>query len=183
MASTTLRCIERRGFAARYTRIVTVSYTHLDVYKRQVQSELLKLWTSTTARSIDIPWKRRNLYSQGLGCLAAVMSYHRASSSDGLLWGIDGQRLAPLMLDLFADRKAAHMVVLGKTGYGKTFFLNTMALRAAALGGYRVVMVDAFENARRMQRAAGAGVNANWLSLDTAINILDIVFNLSLIHI
>ena len=142
-----------------------------------VQSELLKLWTSTTARSIDIPWKRRNLYSQGLGCLAAVMSYHRASSSDGLLWGIDGQRLAPLMLDLFADRKAAHMVVLGKTGYGKTFFLNTMALRAAALGGYRVVMVDAFENARRMQRAAGAGVNANWLSLDTAINILDIVFN------
>ena len=111
------------------------------------------------------------------------MSYHRASSSDGLLWGIDGQRLAPLMLDLFADRKAAHMVVLGKTGYGKTFFLNTMALRAAALGGYRVVMVDAFENARRMQRAAGAGVNANWLSLDTAINILDIVFNLSLIHI
>lgn len=144
---------------------------------RGVQAELLKLWTSANARAIDIPWKRRNLYSQGLGCLAAVMTYHRAAANTGLLWGIDGQRLAPLMLDLFADRKAAHMVVLGKTGYGKTFFLNTMALRAAALGGYRVVMVDAFENARRMQRAAGAGVNASWLSLDTAINILDIVFN------
>ena len=52
-----------------------------------------------------------------------------------------------------------------------------MALRAAALSGYRVIMIDAFENARRMERAVGAGVRGNWLTLETPINILDIVFD------
>ena len=140
------------------------------------QAEALRLWSTTPAAQIDIPWKRRNVFSHGVGCLAGVVTYHRASNTDGLLWGIDGQRLAPLMFDLFADRRAAHMVILGKTGYGKTYFLNTMALRAATQGGYRVIMIDAFENAARMQRAARDGAEACWLTLETPINILDIVF-------
>jgi hypothetical protein len=142
-----------------------------------VQAEILKLWSTTPSSQIDLPWKRRNMYSQGLGCLAGVTGYHRASGTAGLLYGVDGRRRAPLFLDLFADRQAAHMVVLGKTGYGKTFFLNTTALRAAALSGQRVIMFDAFENAARMELAAGVGAKANWITPRTAINILDIVFD------
>ncbi len=142
-----------------------------------VQREILNLWSTRASKEIDIPWKRRNLYSMGVGCLAGVVTYHRPSGTDGLLWGIDAQRSAPLMRDLFADRMAAHLVVLGKTGYGKTYFLNLMALRAAALTGYRVIMVDAFENAKRVEAAVGPGMRANLLTLDTPINILDIVFD------
>jgi hypothetical protein len=142
-----------------------------------VQREILSLWSTRQAGQIDIPWRRRNIYSHGVGCLAGVVTYHRPSQTDGLLWGIDSQRMGPLMLDLFADRRAAHVVVLGMTGSGKTYFLNTMALRAAALSGYRVVMIDAFANAERVQRAAGAGARGNWLSLETPINLLDIVFD------
>ncbi|HEU5090249.1 MAG TPA: DUF87 domain-containing protein, partial [Roseiflexaceae bacterium] len=141
-----------------------------------IQRQLLSLWSTRPAKDIDLPWQRRNVYSKGVGCLAGVLTYHRPANTDGLLWGIDAQRQAPLMLDLFANRQAAHMVVLGKTGYGKTYFLNVMALRAAALAGYRVIMVDAFENAARIERAIGPGARANWLSLETPINILDIVF-------
>jgi hypothetical protein len=142
-----------------------------------VQRQILNFWSTRPSTEIDIPWMRRNVYSMGVGCLAGVMTYHRPSTTEGLLWGIDAQRSAPLMRDLFADRQAAHVVVLGKTGYGKTYFLNLMALRAASLSGYRVIMIDAFENARRMERAVGAGVRGNWLTLDTPINILDIVFD------
>jgi hypothetical protein len=142
-----------------------------------IQREVLSLWSTRPARVIDIPWKRRNIYSLGVGCYTGLLTYHRRAVADGLLWGIDGRRLAPLMLDLFANRRAAHMVVLGKSGYGKTYFLNVMAVRAAAQAGYRVIMVDAFENASRLERAAGAGARGNWLTLETPINILDIVFD------
>lgn len=140
-----------------------------------VQRQVLSLWSTKAASSLAIPWRRRNVYSMGVGCLAGVLTYHRPSRTDGLLWGVDAQRRAPLMRDLFADRHAAHMVVLGKTGYGKTYFLNLIALRSAALLGYRVVMIDAFENAKRIERAMGPGARGNWLTLDTPINILDIV--------
>lgn len=142
-----------------------------------MQGELLKLWSATPANRIELPWKRRNMYSHGVGCCAGIVGYHRAGDTGGLLYGIDGQRRAPLFLDLFADRQAAHMVVLGKTGYGKTFFLNTITLRAAALAGYRVITFDAFENAARLQAAAGVGARANWISPQTAINLLDVVFD------
>jgi hypothetical protein len=142
-----------------------------------VQRQILNLWSTNQAKQIDLPWKRRNLYSTGVGCLAGMLTYHRPSRTDGLLWGIDAQRSAPLMRDLFADRMAAHVVVLGKTGFGKTYFLNLMATRAAALSGHRVIMIDAFENAKRMERAIGPGVRGNWLTLETPINPMDIVFD------
>nr|PZN26943.1 MAG: hypothetical protein DIU80_12710 [Chloroflexota bacterium] len=141
------------------------------------QRELLKLWSATPSSRIDIPSKRRAMLSDGLGCLMGVIGYHRPSGTSGLLWGIDGMRRAPLFYDLFAGNQAAHMVVLGKTGFGKTFFINMVALRAAALLGYRVITIDAFKNAQRLEAAAGAGVRINWIGITTPINILDVVFD------
>ncbi|GAB4112716.1 MAG: hypothetical protein Fur005_22380 [Roseiflexaceae bacterium] len=141
------------------------------------QAEALRLWSTTPAYQIDIPWRRRSMLSHGVGCLMGLVGYHRPSRTEGMLWGIDALRRAPLFYDLFARQQAAHMVVLGKTGYGKTVFLNTAALRAAGLLGQRVICIDAFRNAARLEHAARAGAKINWIGSNTAINILDIVFD------
>lgn len=143
-----------------------------------VQGELLKLWSTTPATQIDLPWKRRTILSHGVGCLMGMIGYHRPANTSGLLWGLDAVRRAPLFYDLFARNQAAHMVVLGKSGFGKTVFLNVTTLRAAALLGYRVICIDAFRNAARLEHAAQAGAHINWIGIESAINILDVVFDL-----
>ncbi len=116
------------------------------------------------------------MLSHGVGCCAGLLGYHRASTTDGLFWGMDAVRRAPLFFDLFRDHQAAHMVILGKTGAGKTFFLNLLALRGAALAGYRVIGIDAFRNGARVEAAARAGARCHFLGLDTPINVLDLVY-------
>jgi hypothetical protein len=141
-----------------------------------VQGELLKFWSATPSVQIEAPLIRRNVLSHGVGCLLGVLGYHRASTTDGLFWGLDAVRRAPLFFDLFKNNQAAHMVILGKSGYGKTFFLNVLALRGAALANYRVIGIDAFRNGTRVEAAAQAGACCHYLGLDTPINILDIVY-------
>src|SRR5262249_37078860 len=65
---------------------------------------------------------------------------------------------------------------LGKTGSGKTYFLNLLALRGAALCDYRVIGIDALQNGVRMEAAAQAGAQCHYLGLETPINILDVVY-------
>jgi hypothetical protein len=142
-----------------------------------VQGELLKFWSTTPSARIEAPLKRRNMLSHGVGCCAGILGYHRAGGTSGLLWGLDARRRAPLFFDLFADNQAAHMVILGKSGYGKTFFLNVTTLRAAALAGHTVVGIDAFRNGARIAAAAGAGARCNWIGLESTINILDVVYD------
>lgn len=85
------------------------------------QGELIKLWSARKAGEIDAPLRRYTVWSHGVGCALGLLGYHRASRTDGLCWGLDMLRRAPLFYDLFADDQAAHSVVLGKTGYGKSF--------------------------------------------------------------
>jgi hypothetical protein len=120
-----------------------------------MQAELLKLWSVTPTSQIDAPFKRRTVLSHGVGCCAGIVGYHRASATGGLFWGMDAVRRAPLFFDLFAGNQAAHMVILGKTGFGKTYFLNLLTLRGAAIAGYRVIGIDAFRNGDRVEAAAG----------------------------
>lgn len=141
------------------------------------QGELIKLWSARKAGEIDAPLRRYTVWSHGVGCALGLLGYHRASRTDGLCWGLDMLRRAPLFYDLFADDQAAHSVVLGKTGYGKSFFLNVVTLRAAAQLGYRVVAVDAFRNGARIAAAAGAGAICHWLGVHTPINVLDVVYD------
>jgi hypothetical protein len=84
-------------------------------------------------------------------------------------------RRAPLCFDLFQNNQAAHMVILGKTGFGKTFFLNLLALRGAAIADERVIGIDAFRNGTRVA-AAQAGACCDALGLDMPINILDVIY-------
>jgi hypothetical protein len=141
-----------------------------------VQAELLKLWSTTPSSALTIPQLRRNMLSKGVGCCAGLLGYHRPDATDGVFWGLDAQRRAPLFFDLFKDNQAAHQVILGQTGGGKTVFLNTIALRSAA-EGYRVISLDAFRNGERLAAAAAAGARCYSLGLDTPINICDVVYD------
>jgi hypothetical protein len=104
-----------------------------------------------------------------------MLGYHRPDTTDGIFWGLDNRRYAPLFFDLFGDNQAAHMVILGKSGAGKTFFLNLLALRGA-LEGYRVIGLDAFKNGHRVELAARGGARCFPLGFHQTINILDIVY-------
>lgn len=140
------------------------------------QGELLKLWSPTPRNQIEAPLKPRTMLSHGVGCCLGLLGYHRASNTEGLFWGLDAMRRAPLFFDLFRNNQAAHMVILGKSGSGKTFLLNLLALRGAALMGYRVIGIDAFRNGERVEAAARAGARCHFLRLDNPINVLDIVY-------
>lgn len=140
------------------------------------QGELIKFWSLTPRQQIDAPHRPRTMLSHGVGCAAGLIGFHRANRTDGILWGVDGQRRAPLFYDLFADKQAAHMVVLGKSGYGKTFFLNVVTMRSAALEGHQVIGIDAFENGVKVAQAiGGSGARCFMVGQNTPINILDIV--------
>lgn len=140
------------------------------------QAELLRLFSTTPASQIDAAWRRSDMLSKGVGCLMGVLGYHRSSAVEGLFWGRDAFRLAPIYYDPFAGRRSPHAVVIGQSGGGKTFLLNAITIRAAALEGYRVIWIDAFENGPRLERAVGAGARRYQLGLGQTINILDLVY-------
>ena len=139
------------------------------------QDQLLRLWSSAPTRQLDLPRKPWNVLSHGVGCCAGLIGFHGASRTDGILWGIDAIRRAPLFHDPFRNNQAGHMCILGKTGYGKTWFLNMVTMRAA-LQGWKVIALDIAGNGLRIERAAGMGCRCNLIGLENAINILDIVF-------
>lgn len=140
-----------------------------------VQGELLKYWSPTPRNQIEAPLRARTMLSHGVGCCLGLLGYHRPETTTGLFWGLDNRHYAPLFVDLFADHQAGHMVILGKSGSGKTFFLNLLALRGA-LAGYRVIGLDAFQNGQRLVRAAQGGARCYALGFHATVNILDIVY-------
>ncbi len=83
------------------------------------QDQLLRLWSPAPTKKLDLPLKGWNMLSHGVGCCAGLIGYHGASRTDGILWGIDAVRRAPLFHDPFRNGQAGHTCVLGKTGYGK----------------------------------------------------------------
>ena len=139
------------------------------------QDQLIRLWSPAPTKKLDLPLKSWNMLSHGVGCCAGLIGYHGANRTDGILWGIDAVRRAPLFHDPFRNNQAGHMCILGKTGYGKTWFLNMVTLRAA-LHGWKVIALDIAENGLRIKRAAGMGCRCNLIGLQNAVNILDVVF-------
>ena len=163
LQTNTAEVTARMGTAMKLTRV------------NGVQGEVLKWWSTTRTTAIEAPHRTRNMLSTGVGCLMGLVGYHRASQTDGLLWGIDGLRRAPIFFNLFQNNQAGHTVILGKSGYGKTWFINQVTMRGAAIAGYRIIGIDAFRNGERIETAAGHGAQCNWIGMETPINIFDIV--------
>ncbi|NTW98100.1 MAG: hypothetical protein HGB28_06065, partial [Oscillochloris sp.] len=139
------------------------------------QAELLSLFSTTPSAQIDAAWCRSDMLAHGVGCLLGVVGFHRSPITEGWLFGVD-HRQAPVFIDPFSGGRAGHMVYIGVTGFGKTFAMNLLTLRAAALANNRVIWVDAYENGARLERAIGAGATRHVLSAGRTINPLDLVF-------
>jgi hypothetical protein len=139
------------------------------------QGEVLKLFSTTPRARLEAPWKPRTQLSHAVGCLAGIVGLHRTNTTDGIFLGIDAVRRAPIFMDLFKQNQAAHTVILGKTGSGKTVFLNLLAERAAAVGGMQVIGIDSFANGVRVA-AALAGATCYAIGLGHTVNILDVVY-------
>ena len=139
------------------------------------QREALKLFSTLPRKRLDAPWKPRTQLSKVVGCAAGMVGFHRPNQTKGVFVGVDRNGRFPIFINLFERNQAAHMIIAGQSGYGKTVLLNFIAERAASLGNMQVIGIDAFSNGLRVERAIQDCVCFK-VGLEHTINPLDIVF-------
>lgn len=136
------------------------------------QKALVQCFTTTPASQIDAftrPWR---MPSAGVATLVPF-GLQKPDRTDGWLWMLDGD--TPIMFDPFADNRPAHAVFLGKTGSGKSFAINLLTMRMAALGHRVIVFEPQGPPSRRLVAAAGAGGGRYLLDMRQQVNVLDVV--------
>jgi hypothetical protein len=139
------------------------------------QKEALKIFSTLPRKRLDAPWKPRTQLSKVVGCAAGMIGFHRPNQTKGVFVGVDRNGRFPIFINLFERNQAAHMIISGMSGYGKTVLLNLMAERAASLGNMQVIGIDAFSNGLRVERAIQDCVCFK-VGLEHTLNPLDIVF-------
>jgi hypothetical protein len=139
------------------------------------QTQLTQFFTTTPTKQIGgfAPSRREPSHA------AAVMvpfGIRKPDRTDGLLWIIQGAD-TPIFFDPIQDRqgdkRAGHIVVLGKTGSGKTFTSFVWAMRMLE-AGYQVVFFEPQGHSRRLITACGRGGARYELTMRQSINILDV---------
>lgn len=135
------------------------------------QGPLLKFFGPTPTNRIDSAARPRRVPSAGVA-VTVPFGMRKPDRTDGFLWMLQGD--TPIMFDPFADRRAGHAVVLGKTGYGKTFSFNAWATRMLALG-HQIVAYEPQGHSRRLVEAAGRSGARYVLDLHQRVNVLDVV--------
>jgi hypothetical protein len=139
------------------------------------QGAALKLFSTTPRSRLDAPWKPRTQLSKAVGCAAGMIGFHRPRQTQGIFVGIDRNGRFPIFINLFDQNQAAHMIISGMSGYGKTVLLNLLAERAASLNQMQVIGIDAFGNGLRVARAIQDCV-CYQVGLEHTINILDVIY-------
>lgn len=139
------------------------------------QGALTKFFSTAITKQIDA----RTLPHRALSHAAAVMTpfgLRKPDRTDGIIWLFEGA--TPIMFNPFrtpqGSKRAAHMVVLGKTGSGKTYALQTWAMRLLA-EDVQIVVYEPQGHFRRLVGAAGSGGARFILNLDQCLNVLDII--------
>jgi hypothetical protein len=139
------------------------------------QKEALKIFSTLPRKRLDAPWKPRTQLSKVVGCAAGMVGFHRPNQTKGVFVGVDRNGRFPIFINLFERNQAAHMIISGMSGYGKTALLNLIAERAASLNDMQVIGIDAFSNGLRVERAIQDCVCFK-VGLEHTINPLDVVF-------
>ena len=139
------------------------------------QREALKIFSTLPRKRLDAPWKPRTQLSKVVGCAAGMVGFHRPNQTKGVFVGVDRNGRFPIFINLFERNQAAHMIISGMSGYGKTALLNLIAERAASLSDMQVIGIDAFSNGIRVERAIQDCVCFK-VGLEHTINPLDVVF-------
>jgi hypothetical protein len=139
------------------------------------QQEYIKLFTPLPAIKVNAPIIRRNALSHNV---AAKMPWgiRKTKNISGTMWGWNPFQAMPVHFDLFGETgdENSHLLMLGKSGYGKTVSLGMLALRQAVAGN-QVVFFDPVGKVNRLCEAVGLGSGAAHYDVQStaAINLLD----------
>ena len=97
-----------------------------------------------------------NLTSRGLATiLGGGLGVRRYGDTGGVFWGFSWQ--SPFFRDGFGPNltEPNHGVIFGKTGAGKTFTVNVIALREMNLMGSQIIIMEPLGHCKRLARALG----------------------------
>lgn len=138
------------------------------------QAQLTKYFTLTPTSQIGGFAPTRREPSHAAACMVPF-GIRKPERTDGFVWILDGD--TPVMFDpihdRFGDKRAGHIIILGKTGSGKTFTSFVWAMRML-LAGYQVVFFEPQGHSRRLINACGRGGARYELTMRHSINLLDI---------
>jgi hypothetical protein len=149
------------------------------------QGELLKFFTTTRRREINIPEISHNVTSDGMAVISGPLGFRRRSETDGIFWGIGssgGSDTYPIWWNGFGrdpDKPAAyHGMFLGKSGYGKTVSMNALLYREA-MRATQVVMMEPQGHSKKLVQLVGEdGASYNALSMaEMQVNPLDPIYD------
>jgi len=135
------------------------------------QKALSRFFTTAAPHHVDARTKTRKVPSSGVSVMMPF-GLRKPDRTDGILWILQGD--TPIMFNPFANRRAGHAVVLGKTGSGKTFAVWCWAMRMLTQG-IQIVVYEPQGHSRRLVNAAGRGGARYVLTMNQQINVLDVV--------
>jgi hypothetical protein len=140
------------------------------------QRALEQFFRPVPTRLINAPARRRYEPSRG-AAVSVPFGVRKPTRAEGVeVVNVDG---APLTLDLFGERRAAHGLIAGVTGIGKTFAINCWLRRLAVLHGIQVVLYEPQGHGRHLAASCGAGARHLLLSTHHHANVLDVVISQS----
>ena len=137
------------------------------------QAEELKLFGPQPISALDVPLVWRNTLSQGVAA-KTPWGIRKSKNMVGVDWGYDLIEKQPIYLQPFglSGVENFHLMMVGRSGSGKTVTLLTLLLRCA-VAGIQVVLLDPVGKCVLLTDAVGPGARYARVSTQAAINILD----------
>jgi len=128
--------------------------------------------------NLDTPdWirKYRHRMMSDTAAWMVPITIRRWPINEGIVW-MESVR-GPVMFDPFARNAAGHMVVVGRTGSGKTVALHALALRMAGVLQVRIIVYEPQGHCRRLVDAGSGSVKTVYhrVNAHESYNILDVL--------
>jgi hypothetical protein len=161
-----------------YIRNTLATHMRLRIESGQ-QRDSLKLFTTLPPQEIGVDARPAPVLSGGVG-LMMPFGLRSRSETAGILFGVDKNSGNPVFYDGWRRSageggKPFHATILGRTGSGKTFLMQTLFHRLA-LSGTQVIVIEPVGHFRRLAESLGAGGSYNRVAFGTAsVNLLDMV--------
>lgn len=143
------------------------------------QGSSLKFFTTVRPSEINVDVRPAPVLSGGVG-LMMPFGLRSRSETAGILFGVDKNSGNPVFYDGWKRSageggKPFHATILGRTGSGKTFTMQTLFHRLA-LSGTQVIVIEPVGHFRRLAESLGDGGSYNRVAFGTAsVNLLDMV--------
>jgi hypothetical protein len=143
------------------------------------QQDSLKLFTIEASSEVSTDIRSAPVLSGGAG-LMMPFGLRSRSETDGILFGVDKHSGNPIFYDGWRHSAGEggtpfHATILGRTGSGKTFMMQTL-LHRLALTGTQVIVIEPVGHFKRLAQSLGSGGSYNRVAFGTAsVNLLDMV--------